>query len=267
MTDKEEFAFLEARISDFVRASQAGELSVSAYLSPSEAAHARQTMAKLGIANRAVFLGGYADAERMVAFILPAYADSLDGDAREKLETYFSDEMSDAVTALKISGSGYRSLTHRDYLGSLLSLGIERDSLGDIVALDEYCAVIFCTSKIAEFISAECQRIANDAVKVSPFEVDEGFTVQREYKRISATVASKRLDCVVSALTGLSREKSQELIRHELCQLDYIIECRCDRCVSAPCTISLRGYGKFILREIDQTTKKGRLRMLADKYI
>ena len=262
-----ELGMLSARICDYIKRSQAGYISVSDFLSPSEVAHARRILNEQRMTHRGVFFGGYCEAERQKLFLMPSYADDLDGDAEQKLEMYFQDERADEVCAIKISGSGYRELSHRDFLGSILSLGIERDALGDIVLTDKYSACVFCSSKIAEYIKLSLERVANDAVKVACFVATADFSANREYKRISATVASNRIDCVVSALTGLSREKSQELIKRELCQLNYITECRCDYPLTAPCTLSLRGYGKFILRELDGLTKKGRLKMSADKYI
>lgn len=262
-----ELEMLRARISDFAKRSLAGELSVSDFLSDTEAAHAKIMLYEQKILHRAVFFGGYDEAERKILFLLPSYADDLDGSAEEKLKYYFEDERSLSVVALQIQGSGYRELSHRDYLGSVLALGLERDVIGDIVVIDSARAVLFCSGKISEFITASLERVANDAVKITHFDAAESLSANREYKHIAATVASNRLDCVVSALTGLSREKSQELIGRELCQLNHITECRCDRTVNAPCTLSLRGYGKFILRELETKTKKGRIRMSADKYI
>ncbi len=266
-TQPSEFNILISRISDFVRSSQTGELSVSSFLSPSEAAVAKMILSQKKVAHRAVFFGGYPEAERQRLFLLPFYTDDFDGNAKQKLYEYFSDELSENLQALIIKGSGYRELSHRDYLGSVLSLGIERDALGDIVLLDGNSAVIFCSAKIGEFFKASLEKIANDTVSVADFEIKNDFSAHIEYKRINDTVASNRLDCVVSALTGLSREKAQELIKKELCQLNYITECRCDRALEAPCVLTLRGYGKYILREFDGFTKKGRLKMSADKYI
>ncbi len=262
-----EFNMLTARISDFARRSLSGELSVSSFLSPSEVAVARVILSEKKIAHRAVFFGGYSEAERQRLLLLPSYTDDFDGDSAEKLDTYFSDECREAVCSLIIRGSGYRQLSHRDYLGSVLSLGIERDAIGDIVLLDKTCAVIFCSGKIREFLKGSLERISTDAVSVTDFDVTGNFSAHREFKRINDTVASNRLDCVVSALTGLSREKAQEFIKKELCQLNYMTECRCDRSLETPCVLTLRGYGKYILRELDGFTKKGRLKMSADKYI
>lgn len=262
-----EFNILTARIYDFARRSEAGELSVSSFLSPSEAAVARVILSERKIVHRAVFFGGYSEAERQRLFLLPSYTDDFDGDVAEKLDTCFFDDRRDAVCPLIIRGSGYREFTHRDYLGSVLSLGLERDAIGDIVLLDSYSAVIFCSAQIGEFLKSSLERISNDVVSVWDFDVTDDFSANREFKRINDTVASNRLDCVVSALTGLSREKAQDLIKKELCQLNYMTECRSDRALETPCVLTLRGYGKYILREFDGFTKKGRLKMSADKYI
>lgn len=266
-TRNSDFNILTARISDFARRSLAGELSVSSFLSPSEAAVAKAVLFEKKIAHRAVFFGGYPEAERQRMFLLPSYTDDFEGGAEAKLSTYFSDEQKEGVCSVLVRGSGYRQLSHRDYLGSVLSLGLERDALGDIVLLDKTCAVIFCPSKICEFLKVSLERISNDAVTVSDFAVTDSFSAHKELKRINDTVASNRLDCVVGALTGLSREKAQELIKKEQCQLNYITECRSDRALETPCVLTLRGYGKFVLRELDGFTKKGRLKMSADKYI
>lgn len=258
---------LIARITDFVKRSLSGELAVSGFLSDAEIYHARIILSEQRILKRCVFFGGYGEAERRLLLLLPSYTDDFEGSAEEKLDSFFAEEKNSSVAALQILGSGYRELSHRDYLGSVLALGVERDVIGDIVIIDDCKAVLFCSGKISEFIKASLERVSNDAVKVTYFDAADSLSARREYKHISATVASARLDCVVGALTGLSREKAQDMIERELCQVNHITEQRCDRTVNAPCTLSLRGYGKFILRELEAKTKKGRIIMSADKYI
>lgn len=255
------------RICDFANASNKGELSVSAFLSPAESALAKRYLFEQKLNQRYILYGGYSEAERRVLFVLPSYTADFDGSAEEKLQTFFPDEYKSAVHALKIQGSGYRALSHRDYLGSLLSLGLERDVLGDVVVTDEYSAVVFCSEKISEFIKMSLEKVASDAVKVTDFCVGEDFSPQKKTEPVNGTVASARLDCVVSALTGLSREKAQEIIKKELCQLNYITETRCDAQIETPCILSVRGYGKYSVLELDGLTKRGRIRMSAQKYI
>ena len=177
------------------------------------------------------------------------------------------DDLSGAVCAVRIKGSGYRILTHRDYLGSVLGLGLQRDALGDIAVQNEHEAVIFCPSTLADFLCESLEKVASDTVKCKRWALDDSFTDGRHYQPISDTVASVRLDCVVAALTNLSREDAQEAVRTGLVEVDFEPALRVDAPLDAPATISVRGFGRFILRSFDGETRKGRLRMRADKLI
>ena len=84
---------------------------------------------------------------------------------------------------------------------------------------------------------------------------------------INDTVASRRLDCIVGALTNLSREKSQNLINSGMCEVDYLPELRVDRQIDEGAVISVRGYGKFFIKAFDGETKRGRIRLSAAKYV
>ena len=266
-TQNPEYRELEARIEDYIRKTERGELQISSFLTPMQICFAREILKYRGILSRAVFCGGYGSAERARLFILPAFVEGLDGDAREKLADYFPDEYRDAVKCIKIQGSGFKVLSHRDYMGSILGMGIERDAIGDIALTDDFSAVVFCTDSIAKFILSELDKISTDKVKTFEFTPEDGFDGGRRYQRISDTVASERFDCVVASLCNLSREKAQGAVRSGLCTLDYIPEEECSREVCEGSVISVRGYGKFIVRSISDPTKKGRIRLLADKYV
>ena len=258
---------LAARIDDLLKASDRGEPVCGNFLTPGEAAFSVAYLKEQRMDDRALLLGGYADAERRRLVALPPYLADIDGEAEENLKIYFPEEYSNAVRALKISGSGYRKLSHRDYMGSLLALGIERSALGDIVVLGDFEAVVFCTDKIHSFLLSGIDRIATDKVNCRDFIPDETFAPEREYMPIRDTVASNRLDCVVGALTDLSREKAQSTIRSGLCEVDYLPEERCDVSLHTPCIVTVRGYGKFRVLSFDGETKKGRLRLVAQKYV
>lgn len=258
---------LVSRIADSLERSERGELVCGNFLTPGEAAISREFLREMRSEKKAFFYGGYADAERVRMFVIPSYLSDMDGEACELAFSYYPEEMAGAVRAIKIEGSGYRKLSHRDYLGSLLALGIERSSIGDIAVLDDFSAVLFCTDKIFGYLMSDIDRIASDKVKCSEFFADEGFSPPKEFLPISDTVASNRLDCVVSALTNLSREKSQIAIRQGLCEVDHLPEDRCDFSIPTPCTVSLRGYGKYKVISFDGETKRGRLRLVAQKYV
>ena len=175
--------------------------------------------------------------------------------------------MDTEIVALRIDGSGYRTLTHRDFLGSLLGLGIERNVLGDLIVDSETgsWAILFCDRTIASFLKEELKKVANDKVAVRL--ITEWQLPPRRFAKLHDTVASPRLDCVVAALCGLSREKAQIAIRSEEVDVDYLTEYRVDRQIGEGSIITVRHKGKFILRSVGEQTKKGRYRLVADKYI
>lgn len=208
--------------------------------------------------------GGYAVAERKKIFLLPEYMDGMTQYAQLS-EWGHADE----IATLEITGSGYRALTHRDYLGSVLGLGLERDVLGDIAftGKENFQARLFCEETISAFLCGELKRVGNDAVKIRKVERDDGFAPKREFQLINDTVASPRVDCVVAALCGISREKARNVLLEGIVEVDYEVEDRPDHPVSAPCLISVRGYGKYRLTALSDLTKKGRIRLQAEKYI
>lgn len=258
---------LASRAEDYLRTADRGELVCGNFLTPSEAAYVAVCMKELGAQDRFFLFGGYKEAERMRLFVLPSFLSDIDGESEKKARAYFPDDLSNSIKAVKIQGSGYRTLSHRDYLGSLLALGIERTSLGDIAVLDDHSAVLFCTDKIFDFLLASIDRVASDKVTASEYANISELEVKREYLPISDTVASNRLDCIIGALTNLSREKAQTAIKSGLCEVNYLPEDRCDLSLSIPSTISVRGYGKYDVLSFDGETKKGRLRMTARKYV
>ncbi len=261
---REEFSVLSARIDDLSRRAERGEIAVSVFLSPRESHFVKGYLASIGMADRCFIYGGYGSAERCRVYILPDYMSGVCDHCA------ISDVLGGAdISVLNIKGSGYRKLTHRDYLGSLLALGIERDVLGDIAfcdgAQDE--AILFCDSLIADFILSNLKKVANDAVRVKRIEIPENFEPKREFHHISDTVSSARVDCVVAALCSLSREKASAAVVSGLVEVDFEPECRPDRNLRTPCIMSVRGYGKFRINSVCEPTRRGRLRLDADKFV
>jgi RNA-binding protein YlmH len=242
------------------------------FLTPRERKEAEGLLCSLGKQNAAFFFGGYPDAERVCLFLLPDYlldvlsASPSDCPAEEVLPL-LGEDTEEAVCALRVRGSGFRELRHKDYLGSLLALGIERDAFGDIALQNEHEAVIFCTRPMLRFLLLHLERVGSDAVRCSPYTLDESFTDGRKYRPIHDTIASARLDCVVAALTNLSREDAQRAIREGRVEVNFEEETRTDLPLSPPTTLSIRGYGRFRLRSFDGETRKGRLRLFAEQSI
>ena len=254
------------KIESLIEKAERYECGASRFLTPKEQTIAREAVTKSGTSASAFFYGGYDGSERNRLFVLPEYM-SLDAYTKASLDEAELDIVKESVQTLKITGSGYKRLTHRDYLGSLLALGIEREVIGDVAVLDDFSALVFCDGKIALFILSELKKIGNDTVRVEMTEVSSDFSYEPRSMPVSDTVASARLDCVVASLAGLSREKAQFAVKGGSVTLDYFEADECDEPVCEGSIISVRGVGKFKIVSLSDTTKKGRLRLLAKKYI
>lgn len=217
-----------------------------------------------GAADEWCFFGGYDGAERRRMLFLPAYLAELEENDRTEC---LSEVLSECLVPLEIRGSGYRELSHRDFLGAVLHLGVERDRIGDICVLSPHHAILFCDRVMADFFIEHLTRVANDAVRLSVVALPADFDGGRRFEPVSDTVASPRADAVVAALTNLSRERAQALFREARVEIDYEPEAHVDRTVDAGAVIVIRGCGKFIIRSISDKTRKGRYRLLADRYV
>ena len=265
-------SMLSARIGDAIEKCRRQEVAVIPFLTPRDRKYAERELRMSGNWEAAWFWGGYTAAERACLFLLPDYltvlleAPPLESDPDAVL-ALVEEVVTEAVAAVRVTGSGYRKLSHRDYLGSILGLGLERDALGDVAVQNEHEAVVFCPQRIAAFLTETLTKIASDTVKCKPYTPDENFTDGKKYAPISGTVASQRLDCVVAALTGMAREEAQRAVRGGFVEVEFETEERVDLFLTTPQTISVRGYGRFILQAFDGETRKGRLRLRADKLI
>ena len=263
---------LLAHVDELCDRAARGTFSHTAFLTPREAKHARALLCRLGQWHRARFWGGYDSAERVMILLFPDYVcDLID---KDNWHTHPVSELlmlageEDPVIALSMRGSGYRTLTHRDFLGSLLSLGLEREVLGDIAIDDQgKDATVFCTARMLSFLLTSVERIGGDVVRVQQTSVPSNFDGGRRYQAVRDTIASPRLDCIVAALCNLSRETAQTAVRNGLVEVDYDCEDRPDHMVDIPCIVSVRGFGKFALRSLGSPNRRGRLPLIADKYV
>lgn len=262
---------LASRIEDALRRCNAGSVAYLSFLTAGERKAAERLLISRGMRGAYWFWGGHSTAERVCLFLLPDYLVALlpaeDSAREEALAAFLADEIAELVVPLRIKGSGFRNLVHRDYLGAILALGIERDTLGDVAVQNEHEAILFCPRTIAVFLTGELTRVASDTVRCRECALDDTFTDGKRYAPISDTVASPRLDCVVAALCNLSREVAQNTVRAGLVEVDFEPEERTDFILDPPVTLSVRGYGRFVLRSFDGETRRGRLRLRADKLI
>lgn len=265
----EELRLLEARVREMGERT-AFEVRATAFLTPREAKYAEIFLRRTGEYARVRFFGGYDTAERVCLFFFPGYVPDMMGDAFASApvgELLAQTECDCPIGAIRVRGSGYRVLSHRDYLGSLLSLGVEREIVGDILIETDFSAVILVLERMIPFLLSTWDKVANDAVRIERIPLPADGTVVRQTKPVSDTVASARLDCVVAALANLSREAAQSAIRDGRVEVAYECELRPDYNLTVPCVLSVRGVGKFRINEIGDPNRRGRLRLIAEKYI
>ncbi len=238
----------KARLADAIRAAVAGEEKYVGFLTESEASEAL-TMAKTaGI--RAYLFGGYENAERVFAAFLPEWSDI--------------DSLSFPMSAVTFSYRECDKLTHRDFLGSILALGVERNTVGDILVEDGR-AVMFLANSVMPYVISQCNKVGRVGVKLT-----EGCELPlpacAKFKDMSFTVPSVRLDAVLAGLCRTSRGVAAGFIESKAVLLNGMVTDKVSAPVREGDKISARGQGKFLLCDISSTTKKGRTIVRAKKY-
>ncbi len=155
-------------------------------------------------------------------------------------------------------------LNHRDYLGALMNLGIERANLGDIFIKDK-TGYVFCLKRIAEYILHNLSQVRRTNVKLRVLEEKEEFE-QKEMENVMILTASERIDGVVSKVYNLSRNQSLELFRNKKI---YVNSRLCENNsfqLKSGNVVSARGFGKFVYEGISHETKKGKLSLRIGIY-
>ena len=149
------------------------------------------------------------------------------------------------------------NLSHRDFLGALMNLGIERSTIGDI-KVGEKQAYLFCLDTIAEFICENLEKIRHTNVKCTITEDFESIP-EEEPQIVNVQVQSLRADALLAKTYNMSREKSLELFRAGKVYVNGRLCENNSRLIKVGETINARGYGKFTLKGEPRETRKGKL--------
>ena len=156
------------------------------------------------------------------------------------------------------------NLNHRDYLGALMNLGIERENLGDIFIKGK-TGYVFCLERIAEFILENLSQVRHTHVKLRILESEEVF-VGKEIEEMVVLSASERIDGVIAKVYNLSRSQSIEYFRAKKV---YVNSRLCENnsyLLKMGDVISVRGHGKFVYNGVGYQTKKGKLSVKVGIY-
>ena len=231
-------------------------LTHTAFLTPAEQAEGVAWLRKKN--SLFALSGGYEGAERQVCFLLPSW---LAGDQLP------DDELNQTLSALDLQVSAYgRQLSHRDYLGSLLALGIRRDQIGDIL-VREQAAMLVAMNGILPLIQRELTRIGSLSVQMQAIRLQEIVASGRPVECLRVTAASLRLDKIAARGFGLSRTAAAELIKAGAVRVNWEEELRPDREVPVGAVISLKGHGRIRLAEEQGLSRKERHILIIEKYL
>ncbi len=206
------------------------------------------------------YFGGYEDAERTVAVYVPKLFCIKD------IVSYFDENPDDCpIAMIKITKDKFSVLSHRDYLGSLMGLGIKRETIGDIVVGEESCFV-FTLKSMSSYICENLSKAGRGTVNCETVALSEFSEGQDNSQTVFSSVSSLRLDSVLSSGFNLSRSTSSEAIKNGLVFVNSVQVFKGDSSVREKDKIVLRGKGKVILEEIIGESKKGRIHINLKKF-
>ena len=192
--------------------------------------------------------GGYDDAQRVVLGCFPDWAD----------EEY-------PVSCVTFTYRKSDALSHRDFLGSLMGLGLKRESVGDIL-VGEGKTVVFLLNDILKYVTEQVTKIGRVGVNIS-VGFPECLPQGEKLEEFRTTVASERLDCVIAALCNFSRNAASEKIIQSMVTVNSFVVEKPTHTINTGDIISVRGKGKFIIGQIGLKTRKDRDVVEYKKYI
>jgi len=167
------------------------------------------------------------------------------------------------ITIIRIESN--KELSHREVLGSILGLGIKRDVIGDILLKDNQ-ADVMVEKKIAKYILHNLEKVGHEKVNIKLNTYEELLEVEEKAKEIKTTVASLRIDAIISSGIGVSREISTKLIQNQKVKLNYKLLENSSKKINVGDKISIRGYGRIELIEVLGETRKDRIRVVLKRY-
>ena len=250
----DEDRMLMAKVLD--KAEQASSRNIPAatdFLSPRQQAMALELLRLAGIAETAYVLqGGYIGAERKLLLFLPDWMEAEDAEA--------------PIRCLRAAFRAEDRLNHRDFLGSLMGMGIVRPKIGDIlVGADSADLLVLDT--VADFLAQSWESAGRARLTVTEIDPRHIHIQEVQCKEVRDTVSSLRLDAVVSSGLQMARGKAAELISGGRVQVNWKECTKADKLLSAGDTVSARGFGKFELTEVGGVTRKGRTSITIKRYI
>lgn len=199
--------------------------------------------------------GGYSDAERKMLIFLPEY-----------LEECMLMEMDSPCVCLRATFYEGDSPSHRDFLGALMGIGIGRETIGDICVGKEHCD-FFVTQEIAPYILQNFTSAGRTKLRLQQIPLAEADIPEPEVKEIRDTMASLRLDSVISSGFRIGRSLASQYVTTGKAAIDGLPCEKPDKQIAEGSKISVRGLGKIKLVQVNGRTKKDRILVVIHRYV
>lgn len=233
-----------------LRAAYSGKACFTRFLEPPLERDVLSAAHECGV--QAAFFGGWESAERRIAAF----------HSGEEPEMW---EYPIACLEMKWNPK-YASPGHRDLLGAVMGLGLERDATGDIaMGAQEGTAYLFAHRDVENYICGNLEAAGRASLKLRPFSQEPALRPP-EGEELRVTVSSERLDAVIAAGLKLSRSEAQRLIEGGLVKRCHIIALRGDIHLQEGDLLSVRGYGRMRVLAFEGQTRRGRLAVRLFRY-
>ena len=201
------------------------------------------------------FFGGYPDAERKMLVYLPDYLD--------ENALYGEDAPCICLRAAFFQGD---SPSHRDFLGALMGAGVARETVGDICVGEGSCD-FFVTAEIAPYLLQNFTSAGRTKLHLERIPLTDACIPEPEVKEIKDTLASLRLDSVISSGFRIGRSLAAQYVTSGKAAMDGLPCEKPDKPVSEGTKISVRGLGKIKLVKVNGKTKKDRISVVIHRYV
>ena len=196
--------------------------------------------------------GGYEDAERCMLGVFPDWCDKN------------SEEF--PISVLEFRKKYNKEISHRNYLGTILSLGIKREKIGDILTHDDGCYV-FLSSDIADFVKDNICKVSGCGVEILSADVKKISIPEKQFELIETVAASLRLDAVLASAMKKSRNDAKNMILSGKVSVNHCEINQTDYMLKDGDLLSVRGLGRIQLAAFGGKTRSDRLHITLKKFI
>ena len=196
--------------------------------------------------------GGYKKAERARLILYPQF--------------YLMETIPSPLRVIEAKGNfSFQDVSHGDYLGSILNIGLKRDKIGDLLVVEDGCQAIVA-AEVADYVLSNWAQVHRVPITVREIDQEQLAVEPERIKEIRATVASLRLDAVAAEGYGTSRSKIVREIKGERIKLNWKPVSNPALSISEGDVLSMRGRGRVIVSEVGGTTRKGRTNIVLHRY-